>query len=395
MKTFHYKAKNEINQIVKGEIRAENVSHLFNTLYNQQLFCLSYYEKKQFQLVQNKIKTKELAVMCKQMATMLKSGISLVNSLDVLRQKSETDKLKKMYFSLYEDVQKGMPLSLAFRQNAIQFPMLLVYLVQAGEMNGTLDQILLRMSEHFDSELKIHNKVSSAMVYPVILIVITIAVVIALMTSILPQFFSMFGDMKLPWYTQLLMDLSNFLTTKFSWVIIGSLLFVLGIMEILKQKKVIRFIDEMKMKLPIFGKLFQIIYTSQFARTFSSLYGSGIGVIEAIKVSSDVLNNLYLDENLEVVSTQVRKGESLSKSIEQVNIFDPLLNSMIYVGEQSGELEGILITAADYYDAESENATQKMVAMMEPMMILILAFIIFFVLMAVIVPIYQSYSTIQ
>lgn len=393
METYFYTAMNQDGKRVQGEKRAENLSHLYSLLMNENLYCLSTRQKLHFEMASLKPNNKEISMMCKQLAAMLKSGIPLVNSLDMLYQKTESTKMKRIYAQLVEEVRKGSSLTISLRQGDAKFPALMIFLIQAGELNGTLDLIMERLSVHYEKEHRLANKITSAMIYPIFLLGTTVLIVIALMTMVLPTFFDMIGTENLPWNTMLLIHLSNAITNYWYLILIGIVALVMGIKAFLKIPAVELKKDELKLKMPVVGKLNRIIATARFSRTFSSLYASGISVIETLKISGDVLNNKYLSMKIENISEMVRKGEPLSKSIESSEAFDPLLNSMLYVGEESGSLEDVMITVADYFDAESENATQKLIALMEPAMILILAIIIFFVIVSILMPIYDSYSS--
>ena len=394
MESYLYTAVNNEGKKVRGEKRAEDVVHLYSLLNNEGLYCLNAHRKAQWENQAVKPKNQELSLMCKQLSAMLSSGIPLVNALEMLRQKSDKKKMKKLYAQLVEEVRKGSSLTLAMKQCQQAFPPLLIYLVQAGEMNGTLDSVMERMAGHYDKEYKLRNKVTSALIYPIMLLVVTVAVILALMTSVVPSFLSMVGAMELPWNTLLLISMSNFIVAYWPFLLLGVLVAILGFRMALKVPAIRRGFDEIKVKFPVFGTLNRIVATSRFARTFSSLYSSGISVIDSLQVSGDVLNNSYFTEKVNWICERVRRGEMLSRSIEASEAFDPLLNSMMYVGEESGSLEEVLNSISDYYDTEADNATQKMVALMEPIMIVILAIIIFFVIISIIMPIYDSYGMI-
>ncbi|MFQ8581259.1 MAG: type II secretion system F family protein [Holdemania massiliensis] len=188
MESYLYTAVNREGRKVRGEKRAEDVVHLYALLNNEGLYCLNAHRKAQWETQTGKPKNQELSLMCKQLAAMLSSGIPLVNALEMLRQKSDKKKMKKLYAQLVEEVRKGSSLTLAMRQCQQAFPPLLIYLVQAGEMNGTLDAVMERMAGHYDKEYKLRNKVTSALIYPVMLLVVTVAVILALMTSVVPSF---------------------------------------------------------------------------------------------------------------------------------------------------------------------------------------------------------------
>lgn len=395
MQMYRYHAVDQIGKHTSGTLRADDPTNLFSLLHSRGLYCVSYHEKSEEKNVRKKLDLRTLAVMSRQLSAMLMAGVSLVEALDIMHLTTSKKATKELYFDLSDRVKRGYSLSSALNSAMLSVPPLFVHLVKSGEESGTIDQVLKRLSAHYEKEQKMRNKVTSAMMYPVILLVVTILVVVVLMTFVLPTFFTMFENVQLPWNTKFLIWLSNVLIKYGIALLLLILCSIPLIRAILLKPKVAYVVDGWKLQMPLFGKLNRVVMTSRFARTFATLFGNGIEVVESLEITNDVLSNEFVRHSIMSSIEEIKQGAALSKSLRVINVFDDLLHSMLYVGEQSGDLEGILNTVADYYDEEADNAISKMIALMEPLMIVVLALIIGFVLLSVIVPIYDSFTLVS
>lgn len=236
------------------------------------------------------------------------------------------------------------------------------------------------------------NKITSAMIYPIVLLVLSVAVVVVLLTFVMPVFFEMFGDNPLPAPTRALLALSNAMIDYWYIFVIGLVVLVVGGWVALKLSVVRYAFDKLKLKIPVAGKLVMTIYTARFSSTVSSLYSGGVPIIEAIKIASNVLGNMYVSEKLDHVVEDIKQGVPFSRAIMNVDVFPPLFSSMVFIGEESGSLDDILLKTSEYYDEESSNAISKLVALMEPIMIIALAGIVAFIVISIAMPMFQSYQ---
>ena len=256
-------------------------------------------------------------------------------------------------------------------------------MVAAGESSGTLDQILVRVSDHFANANKTNNKIKSAMVYPIILLVLALAVVILMFTMILPTFASMMDPEDLTPLSKAMMDFSDSLINY--WYIY--LIVIFAIIVAVWVGKRTPFIklkwDELVLRIPKVGKLISTVYTGRFARNMSNLYAAGLQMVDCIEKSISVLGNSYVTKRFEEVVDNIKLGESMSKAVEKTGIFEGMFTSIIYVGEESGTLDTILAKAADYYEEEGDTAITKLVGMLEPLMIIIMGVAIGLVLAAI------------
>jgi type IV pilus assembly protein PilC len=343
-----------------------------------------------------KIKARDLSVFCKQLYAMLKAGVTIVNSLDILRQQTESKKLTKIISSMYEDLQKGNTFSeaLAFHKNV--FPPIFISMVEAGELSGNIDVIMDRLSVHFEKEYKIENKVKGAMTYPIILSVVCVSVVAFLLTNVMPTFVDMYtsSGVELPSLTQTLINFSEVLQ-KWWYLFILFAVAVGFLWSTLKKNKDVRYkLDYYKLKMPVLNSLVLKLATSRFARTLATLMGSGVPLLQALDTVSGVTGNSYIGQKIIDAKEEVRRGMSLSQPLKKQGVFPPMLHSMIKIGEDSGAIEEILDKTADFYDEEVDTAVSKFTAMLEPVMIVVMAVVIGFIVIAMVMPMFDMVSTV-
>jgi type IV pilus assembly protein PilC len=394
MKSYYVTAVDTRGKTVSEVIMAENNLEVVQIIKNKQMYLLDYRETKSESDSISKLKMKSLVIFCRQLGTMVTSGIPIMQALDMLQSKADNAKTKKIFRNIYEEVQKGNSLSDAMKLQRGAFPDLLMNMVMAGELGGTLDRSLSRMSEHYEKEARLANKIKSASIYPIILGVVSVSVVLLLVMFVLPSITSMFDPKDMPFSTKIMLGASNFLLD--NWiaifaVVIGS---VVGIRLALKVRTVrVRF-DKFKVFMPVLGKLVQTIYSARCSRAFASLYSSGVQTLDMIETTSKVLGNAYLEDMFRDVMTSVSQGDLISRAIANTGSFDPMLSSMIYIGEESGSLGELLNSTADYFDNEADSAIQRMVSMIEPAMIIVLGIVIGFIVLSIIQPIFSMYGAI-
>lgn len=392
---FKYKAVTDNGQIVEGIFDAINEQEVISMLKGSNYMPISIEETKDSGASQpitfGKVKKKDLAVFCRQFYTMLNAGVSIVKTLDILEKQTENKLMKTAIDDVYNNVQKGMTLSEAMSSNPKIFPSILINMVEAGEASGNLDTIMDRMAVHYEKEFKLENKVKGAMIYPMVLAVAATAVVIFLMVAVMPTFIGMFesSGVELPGATKALLAISNSLQNQWYLYIVIIFGLIFGIKLYAKTDTGGMLFDTMKLRLPIFKNTNIKVATSRFTRTLSTLLSSGIPLIQGIDIVSKVIGNKNIANRLENAKEEVRKGVPLSRTIKDTAVFPPMVDSMIKIGEESGALDDILNKAADFYDEEVEVAMQKMTEMMQPIMILVMALIVGFIVLAIALPMFD------
>ncbi len=393
MPTYKYSAKNLESKLIQGTMEANDPEVVRRRLREKNEFAIKIrevtHEKRSYRL-----KPMELSEFSRQMASMLASGITVIRAIKIMESRDIKVQIKEVYKALYREIQRGNTLSYAMETTGGGFPELLINMYKAGEASGQMEATARKMADHYEKEYKLHAKIKSAMTYPVILFVVTIMVVILIFTLVLPQFFTLFEGIELPAITQLMINFSNSITHYGLFYLIGIAVVIGGWIFLLRIPSFKIKLDQIKIKLPKVGKLLKIIYTARFARTLSSLYSSGLAMINAMTISGSTIGNSYIESQFSKAISLVRNGEPLSTAIESIKGFDAKLVSTIYIGEESGNLDEMLESQADSFDYEAEMATTRLVTFIEPIMIILMAVIVGGVMLAVMLPIMTLYQNI-
>ena len=395
MANFRYVAKSMDGKTVRGTMEASGESSLLQQLKEQGLFLVEAKDKDNTKKYK-KFASAQLAGLCREMSALLVSGISMVRALEIISEEEGISKAQKeVYTDILIDLKRGVSLSEAMEARGC-FPDLMLGMVRSGEGSGTIDMVMNRLAKHYDRESRLNRQVQSAMTYPVVLLVMCALVVILIMTFILPQFEELFLAMEtLPMPTMILMAASDFLIQ--DWYVALFVLFVGGVFLRIVSKiyQVRRILDYGKIHMPVAGKLNKVIYTARFARTLSSLYSSGMPIVAALETAGATVGNVYVEEQFQQVGTTVRSGVPLSQALREVDGFVLKLSSAILVGEESGRLDSMLESTAITMEEEAEAATKRLVTLLEPVLICFMAILVGFIIIAVMLPIYESYATIE
>lgn len=344
-----------------------------------------------------KIKSKDLALFCKQTHAMLKAGVTIVNILEILKQQTENKKLREHIRLMHDELKKGSTFSEALQQRKGAFPGIFIGMVEAGELSGNIDVIMDRLSKHYEKEYKIENKIKSAMTYPMILSFVCTAVVIFLLTSIMPTFIEMYvsSGVSLPKLTMMMINIGNLIKRFWLLIVLWIFAFTFIISYILKIPKIKIKKDYIKLKIPLVKNLIIKVAASRFSRTLSTLLGSGATLLNALDTVSGVTGNLYVCNKILEIKEDVRRGLPLSVLLQQQRIFPPMVYYMIKIGEDSGSIEEVLDKTADFYDEEIETAIQRLTTLLEPIMIVVMAIVIGFIVISMVLPMFEMVKTVQ
>ncbi|NLV48939.1 MAG: type II secretion system F family protein [Clostridiaceae bacterium] len=401
MPQFVYTAVDRKGKKSSGVLEANSIADLRVKLKSKDLYvteaqdAVDVKRSKEIKSSQ-KVKLKPLAIFCRQFATLINSGITAIKALDILFQQTEDKVLKKHIGQIYESVQKGDAMSDAFRRQGEAFPELFINMILAGESSGTLDGVLLRMADHYEKENKLKNKIKGAMIYPIVLMTLTIAVVILMLVVVLPSFTGIIlaGGGTIPLPTRMLLGLSDFLSNYWYLVAGVTILIVISWRAFKRSDKGRLWWDRRKLKMPIVKKSLRMIYSARFARTLSTLLSSGIQMLQSLDITARVINNQVIHNSLNNVVEDIRKGMPLSVSLRKTGDFPPMIYNMINVGEESGLLDDILTKTAAFFDEESDAAIQRLVGLLEPLMIVFMAVIIGFIVIAIALPMFSMYGAV-
>lgn len=393
MALYQYKALDMKGKVKKGKLDANNQQELYDKLRKDELFMIDCVQEYVPVKKKSPMSLKDLSSFCRELGTMLESGMDILSVLDVLIDGAPHKDIKEVLQNVSDSLHDGQSFSDALMEHKQFFPNIMIYMFKAGEANGQLSQVAITLAEQFDKENKIQKKIKTAMIYPTILAIVSIIVVLAIFIVIMPSFSEVFMDVDLPWITQALMKMSQFLV-KYSYFVLGFfILFIVVFILLWKQPKVQNAWARYKIKIPKIGRFIQTIYTSRFARSLGSLYISGVNIITALELTASTVNNVYLEQQIKNASMGLKEGQSLSHAIEQVDGLDYKLVRSVSVGEESGKLDIILNSLSDEYDADASQAIEKLLALMEPVLILFLGLVVGIIVIAVLLPIYSMYSS--
>lgn len=340
------------------------------------------------------LSSKQVALFARQFSMLLKAGVAISGALDILRDQLDQKKTRMVVDMTYQEVLKGLSLSDAMRATK-RLPDLFVSMVEAGEAGGFLDDVMERMATYYEKDNRVVEKVRNAMIYPCVVIVVTLVVVYILITQVVPQFVSMFDSMgvELPWTTRTLIALSNFFN-KWWWLLfLGIFAVVFGIGKYVSTPKGKLKKDSILMNIPILKNIILKSVVARFTRTLSIMVRTGVPMLKAIEFSAKVVNNKVVERGLMKVADDVAAGQSLSIPIQNMKLFPKMVISLVKTGEETGALDEMMDKCADFYDEEVANLSERLTTLLEPMIIIILAATVGFIVMSVLDPMFTMYNS--
>ena len=334
------------------------------------------------------IKTKELMVITRQLATLVGSGLPLLRSLRVLKEQRKGG-AATVLGKVSEDIESGALFSEALAKHPKSFLKIYVSMVRAGEAGGALEAVLNRLAEFMEKEAKLRGKIKAAMAYPLVILVVAVGILTFIMLKIVPTFVQIFADMEagdLPGPTVLLMNISNLLTQRFYLIIIFAVAMVILFRIMNKVKFTKYYIDMAKMRVPVFGPVISKTIVARFARTFATLITSGVPILQSLQIVRDTTGNEVVSKGINEIRNRVREGEGIAGPMLRSKVFPSMVNNMVAVGEETGAMDSMLEKIAEAYEAEVDAAVSAMTAMLEPLMIVFLGGIVGFIVIALFMP---------
>ena len=396
MPRYRYTATNAAGRTVRGTAEAPSLEALYLQLRDtKDEYVTAAKEDTAGAATFRVMKTAQLADFCRNLGTLLAAGVPLVRAFRIMADEIGLDASKALYEALLNELKRGVPLSDAMSHCAPAFPELLLAMTRSAETTGSIDQSFLRMATYYEREHKMNQQVGNSMMYPMILAVLTVGVVIVLMTFVIPQFKDLFDQMEtLPPLTALLFNISDTVAHHWFGLALAVFAVVMGIRLLITLPAVRLQWDWMRLHAPVVGKLNRKICTARFARTLSNLYSGGVPIVATLISARDAVGNTWIASQFDTVLREVRAGRSLSETLGGVDGFEKKMASSIAVGEETGKLDSLLATVSETLDYEAESATKRLVALLEPLMIVVMAVIVGCIVVAVIQPIYLSYGAI-
>lgn len=344
-----------------------------------------------------KVKSRDLSVFCKQFVSILNAGVTIISALEMMAETTTHPTMKKALYDTKTFVEKGGTLADGFRQHPKVFPPIMINMVAAGELSGSMEIAFQRLSTHFEKDDAIKGQVKKAMTYPIVICVVMIGVVVLMMTMVIPNFADMFKDMgaELPLPTRIMMSISDFMVGYWWLLIIIAVAIVFAYKMFGKTNTGKHLYSNIAIHAPLFGNLTIKSAASRFSRTLSTLMASGIPLMDAIESVAKMMGNVIIEEGLMNCKDQVSKGVPLSKPLNDMGVFPLLLPQMVKIGEETGNIEDMMEKVADYYDGEVQLATDQLTAMMEPMIICVMAVVVGGIVAAIYSPMLSMYSAID
>lgn len=395
MEHYKYKAKDANGKTITGVMQAMDEIDLHNRLKKDGKLLVSA-KTDEIKVHARRLKSNVLSEFCRNIGELIGSGVTLYKALKILSEdEAAKPKERELYAAINKQVLAGTALSDAMEMQGDAFPPLLINMFRSSESTGNLDKVAMQMANYYDKDYRLTQRVKSSMTYPKILCVMIVVVVAIIMGYVIPQFQSLFAQMDhLPFATTVLLSISNFVKNRWYVLIVAAFFLYLCGKAVMAVPAVRLQMDKMKLHLPKIGYLNRVIYTARFARTLSSLYSSGLSIINCLQIAQTTIGNSYIEMQFEQVIADIRSGENLSAAIDKVDGFTKKLSSTIMVGEETGTLDRMLLSVANQMEYDSEAALNRLVSYLEPLMIVVMAAVVGFIIIAVIQPIYGSYESI-
>ncbi len=392
MPNFQYSIRDATGAVFDSTTEAENEEILSKRLAEQGFTVLEIKQVKgsgKKKGVSGGIKKTDLSVMCRQFSTMIDAGVSLVRCITVLAEQVANPKLKTVLQDVKTEVEGGQSLTRSLERYPSIFDRLFIGLVNAGEIGGTLEESLQRLSQFLEKDVEMRRKVKSALTYPAIVIIFALAVVLLLMTFILPKFMILFDDLgikELPGPTAILKATSNFILEYWYIMLGGTIAFVFLFRMFVATKTGRRAFDTVKLKVPVFGPLNQKVALARFARTLSTLLSSGVPILSAMETVSGTVSNDVISDAILEARARIREGERIGEPLAKSKLFPPMVVQMVSIGEESGSLDSMLGKVADFYEDEVDNTLASLTSAIEPVLIVTLGVIVGFIVISLFLP---------
>jgi type IV pilus assembly protein PilC len=380
--TFQYKVKDKSGKLVEGSLEAENAQLVVSKLRSmgyvpieiQQQGGTSLQRDLKIPFLSERVKLKDVAVFSRQFATMINSGLSLLRSLNILAEQTESKPLAEMVNQVRMDVEKGSSLSQAMAKHPKAFGRLYVSMVRAGEVGGALDSVLMRLADTIEKQVELRRKVKSAMTYPLVVAILVLTIVTAMLLFVIPMFQGIYKQLggTLPAPTQLLINVSNILRKFWYLIFAVEIAGAFAFKRWINSEEGRKQWDAIKLKVPVFGKLVRKTALARFSRTLSALVRSGVPILESLDIVAETAGNHVVANAVRETQAAVKRGDPLSKKLEDHPVFPPMVVQMMAVGEETGALDEMLDKIADFYDQEVEATVDALTSLIEPILIVVM-----------------------
>jgi type IV pilus assembly protein PilC len=400
--TYDYKVRDRIGNLVSGQLAGDSESLVMAKLREMGMTPVEVKKhtdglKMEINLRPGHVKLKQVAVFCRQFATMVNSGLPILRALSILAEQTESKELAKVLVMVRNDVEQGSSLSQAMTKHPKAFNNLFVSMVRAGEAGGVLDQVLLEVADQIEKEVELRRKVKSAMTYPVVVVCLVLLILAAMMLFVVPQFESIYANLgsELPLPTKMLLAMSNGIRSYWFIVLGLGVLAWIGLKRYTKTDSGRARIDAVKIKTPVFGPLFHKVALARFSSTFGMLLHAGVPILGALDIVKDTVNNRVISNAVDDVKGSVREGESIAKPLSKHKVFPPMVVQMMAVGEETGAVDTMLDKVSEFYTQEVSAAVDALTSLIEPLMIAVIGGAVGAAVVSLYLPMFNVINLIQ
>lgn len=401
MAEFQYRVITPEGKEKKGTMEGKSVEQVSGVLKAQKNVILSVSEASLMNRDINfslggRVSARDYSIFCRQFVSIISAGVSIINALEMMRDQTENRTLKKALGEVYEDVSKGESMAGAMKKHSKVFPSMLCNMVEAGEASGSMEVAFERMAVQFEKENKLKQSVKKAMIYPIVLLVVMVGVLFLMMMWVIPNFMGMFAelDTELPPITQAVVNMSDFVIAKW-WLILLVVAAAIALFKAYAASPSGKFVlGGIALKIPVFGKLQTKSECARLGRTLCTLLGAGVPMMDAIEITGRSMENVHYKKAMMDAKDQVMRGMALSRPLKTCGLFPPMVVHMVSIGEETGNIETMLENVANYYEDDVQVATEQVMALMEPMIIVVMAIVVGVLIMAIMQPMLTLYESI-
>lgn len=401
MAEFQYRVITPEGKEKKGTMEGKSIEQVTGVLKAQKNVILSVSEASLMSRDINfslggRVSARDYSIFCRQFVSIISAGVSIINALEMMRDQTENRTLKKALGEVYEDVSKGESMAGAMKKHSKVFPSMLCNMVEAGEASGSMEVAFERMAVQFEKENKLKQSVKKAMIYPIVLLVVMVGVLFLMMIWVIPNFMGMFAelDTELPPITQAVVNMSDFVITKW-WLILLVVAAAIALFKAYAASPSGKFVlGGIALKIPVFGKLQTKSECARLGRTLCTLLGAGVPMMDAIEITGRSMENVHYKKAMMDAKDQVMRGMALSRPLKTCGLFPPMVVHMVSIGEETGNIETMLENVANYYEDDVQVATEQVMALMEPMIIVVMAIVVGVLIMAIMQPMLILYESI-
>jgi type IV pilus assembly protein PilC len=400
--TYDYKVRDRAGTLVTGQLVGDNETLVLQKLREMGMTPVEVKKanaglKMEINLRPGRVKLKQIAVFCRQFATMVNAGLPILRALSILAEQTDSKELAKVLVQVRTDVEQGSSLSAAMAKHPKAFNNLFISMVKAGETGGVLDDVLLQLADQIEKEVALRRQIKSAMTYPVVVVCLVVLIMAAMLLFIVPQFETIYASLNsgLPLPTKILLSVSGAFT-KFWWLVIGlSVGLSVAFRRYKKTNSGRARVDAVKIRVPVFGPLFHKVALARFSATLSMLMRAGVPILQALDIVKDTVDNRVISSAVEDVKTSVREGESIARPLSKHSVFPPMVVQMMAVGEETGAVDTMLDKVSEFYNSEVTATVEALTSLIEPLLIAVIGGAVGAAVVALYMPMFNIINIIE